>query len=89
MKSCRKCGTELPDWTLSCPPCGASQSLDALLSVAVMKFLGIVCGIAGVALLVYTDQIDASPHAYVLWLFAGGFIAIGFVMFYRKWAERS
>ena len=58
MNSCRKCGTEFPDRTLSCPHCGASQTLDALLSVAVMKLLGIVCGVVGVALLVFADQIE-------------------------------
>ena len=89
MKSCNKCGAELSDRALSCPHCGASQSLDALLSVAVMKVLGIMCGVAGVAVLVFADQIDAGSHPFVLWIFAGGFIVIGFVMFYRKWAERT
>ena len=87
MKSCRKCSTELPDRTLSCPHCGASQSLDALLSVAVMKLLGIICGVAGVALLVYADQIDGS-HPFVLWVSAGVLLLLGFVMFHKKWSER-
>jgi hypothetical protein len=60
MNCCRKCGTELPDRTLSCPQCGASQTLDVLLSVAVMKSLGILCGVVGVALLVLL----LTPAAY-------------------------
>lgn len=86
MTSCRKCGTDLPERTLSCPNCGASQTLDVLLSVGVMKFLGIVCGAIGVALVVFGDQID-GPNPYVMWLWAGLFIVIGFVFFYRKWPE--
>ena len=88
MKSCRRCGTELPDRTLSCPLCGASQSLDVLLSVALMKSLGIMCGVVGVALLVFADQIDGS-NPYLIWLFAGVFLVLGFIMFYKKWPERN
>ena len=89
MKSCSKCGTELIDQAFYCPHCGASQSLDALVSVAVMKFLGIVCGVAGVALLVYAEQIDVDPHPYVSWILAGVLLLVGFIMFCRKWAKRS
>ena len=88
MKSCNKCGAELSDRALSCPQCGESQTLDALLSVTVMKLVGIICGVAGIALLVYADQIDGS-HPFVLWVSAGVLLLLGFVMFYRKWAERS
>ena len=89
MKSCNKCGAELSDRALSCPHCGASQSLDALLSDTVMKLLGIMCGVIGVVLLVYADQIDTSSRPYVLWLFAGVLILLGFIMFFKKWSERS
>jgi DNA-directed RNA polymerase subunit RPC12/RpoP len=94
MKTCPKCGKELSDRALSCPHCGASLSFDVRLSVAVMKVLGIVCGIVGVALLVYGDQINAGSikaesHPYTLWVWAGVFIVLGFVLFYRRWAERE
>jgi len=88
MASCRKCGTDLPNKTLTCPHCGASQTLDALLSVGVMKFLGIVCGVVGVALVVFGDQIDHSDPQ-VMWVWAGLFIVLGFVFFYRKWPEKQ
>jgi drug/metabolite transporter (DMT)-like permease len=68
--------------------------LDVRLSVVVMKLLGIVCAVVGVALLVYGNQIDADSikdgsHPYMLWLCAGVFVVVGFVMFYRKWSERD
>ena len=58
MEPCRKCGSELSDRDLSCPNCGASLSLDVSLSVAAMKVLGVLCGVVGVALLVYAEEID-------------------------------
>ncbi len=94
MKFCGKCGSEASDRDLSCPHCWAGLSFDVRLSVAVMKFVGVLCGIVGVALLVYADQIDASSvkdgsHPYGIWIWAGVFILIGFVFFYRKWPERD
>lgn len=88
MKFCGKCGSEVSDRDLSCPHCWAGLSFDVRLSVAVMKFLGVLCGIVGVALLVYGQEID-GPHPYGLWLWAGVFIVMGFVFFYRKWPERD
>ena len=88
MNSCRKCGTEIADRTLSCPHCGASQTLDVRLSIVAMKLLGVLCGIVGVGLLVFGDQIDGS-NPYLIWLFAGVFLVLGFIFFYRKWAERG
>jgi hypothetical protein len=94
MKRCRKCGRELSDQLLSCPHCGASQSHDVRLSVAVMKFLGIVCGTVGVALLVFADQMDTrsiveGSHPHGIWAFGGVFILVGFIFFYRRWSERD
>jgi len=82
MKSCRKCDAQLGDRTLSCPHCGASQTLDVRLSIVAMKLLGVLCGIVGVGLLVFAD-----PLGFARWLWAGLFILIGFVMFYRSWKE--
>ena len=53
-----------------------------------MKFLGIVCGVVGVALVVFGDQIDHSDPQ-VMWVWAGLFIVLGFVFFYRKWPEKQ
>ena len=47
-----------------------------------MKLLGVFCGIVGVGLLVFGDQLGTGR-----WLWAGLFILIGFVMFYRSWKE--
>ena len=87
MNSCKKCGTELPNKTLSCPHCGTSQTLDVILSVGVMKILGVLCGIVGVGLLVFGDQLE-GPDPYVMRISAGVFIVLGFVFFYRRWPEK-
>ena len=92
MKFCGKCGSEASDRDLSCPHCWASLSLDVSLSVAVMKVLGVLCGIVGVALFVFSDQLRTEGLVscpYDLWLWAGAFIVMGFVFFYRKWPERD
>jgi len=94
MRACKRCGEDVGDRALSCPLCGASLSLDAFLSVAIMKLTGIVCGTLGVALLVFADQIvktsdkTGSPP-YVPWIGAGVLMLVGFVMFWRRWAEQD
>ena len=88
VRTCKKCGGDVGNSVLSCPLCGASLSLDAFLSVAVMKFLGIVCGGVGIALLVYADHMGAA-NPYVLWLCSGVLLVVGFFMFFRKWQERG
>ena len=63
-----------------------------MLSIIVMKLLGVLCGIVGVGLLVFSDQLRTDgplSHPNDLWLWAGLFIVIGFVIFYRKWPERD
>jgi hypothetical protein len=59
-----------------------------------MKLLGILCGVVGVWLLVHADEIDSvsmkeGSHPYTLWLWAGVFIVMGFVYFYRRWSEQD
>jgi hypothetical protein len=88
MKSFSKCGTKLREQAFSCSHCGASEPLDALLSAAVMEFLGIVCGVAGLGLLVFADQIDGT-YPVMLWVCAAMLLLLGFAMLYKKWAERS
>ena len=55
-----------------------------------MKVLGVLCGAVGVGLLVFSDQLRTDgpiSYPYDLWLWAGLFIVMGFVFFYRKWPE--
>ena len=50
-----------------------------------MKMLGLVCATIGVAMIVFGDQLKTDTHPYDLWLFAGAFVVVGFVMFMREW----
>jgi drug/metabolite transporter (DMT)-like permease len=52
-----------------------------------MKILGVLCGIVGVGLLVFGDQLE-GPDPYVMRISAGVFIVLGFVFFYRRWPEK-
>jgi hypothetical protein len=53
-----------------------------------MKVLGIISGAIGVGLIAFSDHLKTSglvKHPYDVWLSAGLFIVIGFVMFIREW----
>lgn len=57
-----------------------------------MKVLGILCAIVGIALIAFSDQMRTDgpvSHPYDLWIWAVGFVVMGFVVFYRKWPERD
>ena len=54
--------------------------------------LGVLCGVVGVGLLVFSDQLETNgpvSHPYDLWIWAGLFIVMGFVFFVREWPERD
>jgi drug/metabolite transporter (DMT)-like permease len=84
MSTCEKCGSPL-NQHLICTRCGIDHSSFLRHTAFAMKMLGLVCATIGVAMIVFGDQLKTDTHPYDLWLFAGAFVVVGFVMFMREW----
>ena len=75
---------------LICTRCGIDHSSFFRDTAIAMKVLGVICGTVGVAIVEFSDQLKTDgtiTHPYEVWLCAGMFIVIGFLMFVREWKE--